>query len=182
MIGLEEGCCPTPDRVRLGGALEEERRLAFVGITRAMKKLHITSAMYRTVRGISERTIPSRFLEELGDEHVLRSDRTDPFGDDFVEEGADPPGPEDDVFTPIKRRTPGAPAAGGQPQRRAADAALGKRLRERFSAGTRVRHPQFGPGLILEISGGSYARARVRFDDLGAKTLVLEYARLEVLR
>jgi len=215
MIGLEEGLLPHSRAHESDDAMEEERRLCFVGITRAMRRLLITSAMYRTVRGVSERTIGSRFLEELGREHVLRSDQTDPFGDDFVEDAyddaVDEPGAEDDAFpsrgTPPKRalgsasfntrragfgstrpsnalrppaRTP--PAQLGQPQRRAADAALGKRLRETFAVGTRVRHPQFGPGRVLEIAGGSYARAKILFDDLGEKTLVLEYARLEVLR
>jgi hypothetical protein len=66
MIGLEEGLLPHSRARESDAALEEERRLAFVGITRAMRKLHISSAKYRTLRGISERTIPSRFLSELG--------------------------------------------------------------------------------------------------------------------
>src|SRR5690606_17684513 len=60
--------------------LEEERRLCFVGITRAREHLHMTAAKYRTVRGISERTIASRFLEELGSEHVHMTDRSDSLG------------------------------------------------------------------------------------------------------
>ncbi|MEM9373698.1 MAG: UvrD-helicase domain-containing protein [Planctomycetota bacterium] len=77
MIGLEEGCLPHSRANDSEEQLEEERRLAFVGITRAMRRLHITSARRRTVRGMSERTIPSRFLEELPTEHIVVSDQAD---------------------------------------------------------------------------------------------------------
>jgi DNA helicase-2/ATP-dependent DNA helicase PcrA len=75
MIGLEEGVLPHGRANESEADLEEERRLCFVGITRAMRKLMITGAKYRTHRGMSERTIPSRFLEELGREHVVLSDQ-----------------------------------------------------------------------------------------------------------
>src|SRR5690606_27776330 len=88
MIGLEEGCLPHSRARESEADLEEERRLAFVGITRAMRRLQISCAKYRTIRGISERQIPSRFLEELGREHVIFSDQSDPLGDldDFLDQ------------------------------------------------------------------------------------------------
>ncbi len=75
MIGLEEGCLPHARGLESPSELEEERRLCFVGITRAMRRLLMTSSRYRTVRGVPERTISSRFLEELPAEHVLKSDQ-----------------------------------------------------------------------------------------------------------
>ena len=82
MIALEEGTLPHSRANESQAELEEERRLAFVGITRAMKYLQMTSANRRTVRGMSERTIPSRFLEEIGSEGIIMSDYTDAdFGD-----------------------------------------------------------------------------------------------------
>ncbi len=77
MIALEEGTLPHSRANESQAELEEERRLAFVGITRAMKHLQITSANRRTVRGMTERTIPSRFLEEIGTQGIIVSDRTD---------------------------------------------------------------------------------------------------------
>ncbi len=65
MIGLEEGLFPSQRAAESDADAEEERRLCFVGVTRAMRKLLITSAKYRTIRGVRERTIPSRFLGEL---------------------------------------------------------------------------------------------------------------------
>jgi DNA helicase-2/ATP-dependent DNA helicase PcrA len=142
--------------------LEEERRLAFVGITRAMRRLHITSAKYRTMRGLVERTIPSRFLEEVGTQHVVLSDQTGVFH-----------GLEDTEWAGGGGR---APAIGREPPRFVPDASAP------FPVGTRVRHPQFGRGTVLSITKGSNARAVIRFDDVGTKTLVLEYARLEIVK
>src|SRR5262249_48125205 len=82
MIGLEEGLLPHSRARESDAALEEERRLCFVGITRAMSRLLITSAKYRTHRGMTERSVPSRFLQELGDgTHLRISDQSDSLGD-----------------------------------------------------------------------------------------------------
>src|SRR5690606_13747377 len=70
MIGLEEGLLPHSRARESQAELEEERRLAFVGITRAMERLLITSAKYRTVRGLRDRTVPSQFLRELPEDGV----------------------------------------------------------------------------------------------------------------
>ncbi|MHA7814579.1 MAG: ATP-dependent helicase [Phycisphaerales bacterium] len=93
MIGLEEGSLPHSRANESQSELEEERRLAFVGITRAMKHLQITNANRRTIRGMSERMIPSRFLEEIGREHIIFSDHSDAYDYD---EGA---GEYDDAFS-----------------------------------------------------------------------------------
>lgn len=82
MIGLEEGSLPHSRANESQSELEEERRLAFVGITRAMKHLQITHTNRRTIRGMSERMIPSRFLEEIGKEHIIFSDHSDTYMDD----------------------------------------------------------------------------------------------------
>ena len=153
MIGLEEGLLPHARSNQSDEMLEEERRLCFVGITRAMRRLTITSARYRTHRGMPERTIASRFLEELDPDHCRVRDRDDEPIDDF---DAAPTG-----------------AIGGSPMDRA-----GTDLASQFPEGATVRHPQFGVGVIVTVSRGRYARARVRFRDVGEKTLILEYARL----
>jgi DNA helicase-2/ATP-dependent DNA helicase PcrA len=158
MIGLEEGMLPHSRSRESDDALEEERRLCFVGITRAMKRLHITGAKYRTNRGISERTVPSRFLDEFGSEHITRSDQADPLGgldERWTRE-------RDDDFDDSP-----------QPRRDSSDAA------RKFPVGATVRHPQFGLGKVLNVFGGYNARVQVKFRDTGTKTLVLEHARLE---
>ncbi len=77
MIGLEEGILPHSRAAASVVELEEERRLCFVGITRAEKVLILTKAGYRTVRGLRERTVTSPFLKELPPENLKVIDRTD---------------------------------------------------------------------------------------------------------
>lgn len=184
MIGLEEGSLPHSRANDSEDQLEEERRLAFVGITRAMERLHITSARRRTVRGLSERTIASRFLDELPREHLIVSDQADEYAD-FD---------RDDEFTPARERAwdRGAMSLNktlGPNWRQDIEKAREQRLASvdarpdaataNFPPGCRVRHPQFGAGTIEKVTPGANARAVVRFDSVGVKTLVLEYARLK---
>ena len=132
---------------------------------------------------MSERTIPSRFLEELPGEHLIVSDQADEFDTAY-----------EDAFTPARERSWDRGAM-------ALDRTLGKnwkqdieRAREQrlasvdarpdaaagnFPLGCRVRHPQFGAGTIEKVTSGANARAVVKFDSVGTKTLVLEYARLK---
>ena len=193
MIGLEEGLLPSMRAMESEADQEEERRLCFVGITRAMERLLITSAKQRTHRGMSERTIPSRFLSELPEEGVVLSDQSDPLGgmEDFLDGGRGSRGRGG------ASGGAGGSAGGGAWDDFDFDQTGGDRL-ERARArgasgggggaggglrvGTRVRHPQFGIGSVVEVSGlGRNRRAKIQFADVGTKTLVLEHARLQVV-
>lgn len=158
MIGLEEGLLPHMRARDSDAALEEERRLCFVGITRAMRYLLITAAKYRTTRGASERTIPSRFLEELPKEHTRATDDSDAYAD--LETTAWGSGASEDTSSPTRQQH----APGG--------------ARSPFPIGSSVRHPQFGVGAVKSFTAGAQARITVEFRGAGTKTLVLEYARL----
>ena len=170
MIGLEENVLPHSRAHSSESELEEERRLCFVGITRAMRQLRMSAAKYRTQRGISERAIPSRFIEELGSEHVKLSDQSDPFGES-PRTGSIGPGWERDVSIAKLREY----SAAEEVER----AARGNKLASGLAKGAKVRHPRFGTGVIESIQGGANARAKINFHGIGLKTLVLEYARLE---
>ena len=178
MIGLEEGCLPHVRGMESPASLEEERRLCFVGITRAMDDLLLTSASFRTMRGMPERTIPSRFLDELAGPEVARSDQgyaraagggsfdDDESGDDQGVSLDDLDGQghsHDDV--PVYRHGERGPAQQAP-----------------FPAGCVVRHPQFGMGVVRAITPGANARVQVEFKHGGLKTLVLQYARLERIK
>ena len=150
IIGLEEGLLPHGRASESAAELEEERRLCFVGITRAMERLLITSAAYRTQRGMMDRTIGSRFLEELPEAHLKVSDES--VGDrgsstlDDYAGGYEPHADESDEL-------------GG--------------LRE----GMMVRHPRFGVGRVESIlSRGPKPRVRIAFTQAGVKTIVLGFA------
>ena len=149
MIGLEDGCLPHSRSRDSLAELEEERRLAFVGITRAQERLIVARAQYRTTRGVRERTAPSAFLKELPEEHLIHVDRT---------------GLSDLTGGPTRDR-----------QRQDYARELGG-LASRFRVGQRVRHTTFGVGKILDLSAGSTAKATIDFQNVGKKTLVLEYA------
>ncbi len=161
MIGLEEGLLPHSRAFDDESEMEEERRLCFVGITRAMQSLLLTHARYRTVRGMRERTIPSQFLRELP-EAVLETEDLSGYGPSAWEDADD-----DEGGFALDR---GGSRRSTHHRRGSAD----------LPAGTLVRHPQFGEGVVLSVNGaGANARAKVNFGRVGVKTLILEFARLE---
>ncbi|MFA7238047.1 MAG: UvrD-helicase domain-containing protein [Phycisphaeraceae bacterium] len=150
MIGLEEGLLPHSRSVDNADQLEEERRLCFVGITRAEKRLLLTYARYRTIRGMRERSIPSQFIRELPRDVMEEEDLS---GEGFGTWGSPRP---DDLSRPASR--------GG------------------LLPGVMVEHPQFGVGTVVAVNGaGASARIKVQFTRFGVKTLIQEYARLEIL-
>ncbi len=149
LTGLEEGLFPNQKSLDEEGRLEEERRLAYVGITRAREQLTLSYAETRRLHGVETYNRPSRFLAEIPPAllHAVRPK----------------------VEVQGLRQVAGSRAAWQQ------DAAAGAG----FSLGQRVRHPQFGEGLIVDAEGGgNHARVQVQFEDAGAKWLVLAYANL----
>lgn len=154
MSGMEEGLFPHRMSAEEPGRMEEERRLAYVGITRAMKQLYLTHAETRRMRGTESYNRPSRFLNELPS--------------DIVEEV----------------RLGGSVA---RPRR------SGPKLGRSFLAdddpddtgiriGAQVRHAKFGEGVVTMSEGhGDRTRVQVNFEAVGAKWLMLGYAKLDVL-
>ena len=152
LTGLEEGLFPNQKALDTEDRLEEERRLAYVGITRARERLTLSYAESRRLHGVETYNRPSRFLGEIPPQllHAVRPK---------VQVGV------------------GRAVAGGRgaPAWQADAAQSGG-----FSLGQRVNHQQFGEGVIIDAEGsGSHARGQVQFEDAGAKWLVLAYARLE---
>ncbi|MEM9914236.1 MAG: UvrD-helicase domain-containing protein [Planctomycetota bacterium] len=155
MIGVEDGLLPHDRANDDPQELEEERRLAFVGITRAEQRLYLCHGKYRTVFGQTMPTIRSRFLTELPAD-VL----------DEIDPSSDPDAYEGDLFT-----------GGGGTQRSLASKQAGQ-----YPPGTLVKHPQFGLGRVVKVSPmGAHTRAKIDFTTSGSKTLILQYARLEVI-
>ena len=151
VIACEEGILPH-SRVQADPAqLEEERRLLFVGITRAERQLVLSSAAMRTLRGIREATMESQFIEELPADRVARRDLAGGSRGASID--------------------PDAPAWTPDPDER-----------QGWKAGMRVRHRQFGMGQIEAVlRPGSVTTLRVAFRTVGVKSLVAEYARLEIV-
>ncbi len=183
IAGLEEGLFPIARARESETGLEEERRLFYVGITRAEEALILTHARSRRRNGEQMHSLPSSFLSELPRELVnssatVRLRGSGRFGA-FSEDPAEPRA-YSQRLTPSARR-PGRPverhtlAAGGAPMDESQDAPM-------FYAGERVKHPKFGSGTIAELAGaGRQAQVVVDFDDgeIGRKRLVIAFAGLE---
>ena len=161
IVGIEEGLLPHARSMDSPQAVEEERRLLFVGITRSERSLLLTCAATRAMRGLRMRTIESGFLREISGNNIQRLDLTERVEFEDDESGQDE-----------NRRYAGRQGVGGS--RRGGDGG--------FPAGTIVRHAQFGIGTVEEVlPRGSLTSVRVRFRSAGVRTLVLEYAKLEVI-
>ncbi len=153
--GWEEGLFPSQRSLDEGGAkaLEEERRLAYVGITRARKLCVISHAANRRIYGNWTSSIPSRFLDELPEEQVMR-------------EGADlrPKAPPASVFG-------GGPLMGTRKPRviEAGAWEVQQRPQAEFSVGTRVFHQKFGYGRVTAVEDG---RLDIAFEKAGDKRVM----------
>ena len=177
LVGMEDGVFPHIRSLGEPAELEEERRLAYVGITRAMKKLHLTSAWSRMMHGTTQYNPPSRFLdeipseliEEIGGSRMLRGRRDrgdhDTSGRTFGG-GRQSSENRDHMVEQALAATNGPPQSGAE--------ALGLRV------GDDVRHSQWGEGVIIDIEGaGDKAEASVHFPSIGEKRLLLSWAPLE---
>jgi DNA helicase II / ATP-dependent DNA helicase PcrA len=148
LAGMEDGLFPHKRSLLDPDGLEEERRLAYVGATRAMRELYLSYAEQRRLHGVDSYGIPSRFIGELPAE--------------LLEEIRPAARVSRPVAAPSGRFRDEAPAG--------------------IALGQRVRHGQFGEGVVLNYEGhGSHARVQVNFESAGPKWLVLAYARLEVM-
>ncbi len=149
--GLEEGLFPHENSLNEDGGLEEERRLMYVAITRARRRLYLCHAQTRMLHGQIRYNVASRFLDEIPAELVKRVNTASPATGFFG-----------------SRAPSFAPAPAPQP------AIVGG-----FRIGQSVRHPRFGSGVIIKAEGrGADARVQVNFRDSGLKWLALEYAKL----
>jgi DNA helicase II / ATP-dependent DNA helicase PcrA len=158
LSGLEEGLFPHDNSRNEAGGLEEERRLMYVALTRARRRLYLSFAQSRMLHGQIRYNVPSRFLQEVP-EHLLK------------------------WLQPVQK-TP----IGNTQRRSAANNGLGRGIPMRTSEfdsasawriGQNVIHAKFGAGVIVNCEGhGADARVEVRFGRAGNKWLLLEYAKL----
>jgi DNA helicase-2/ATP-dependent DNA helicase PcrA len=184
LIGAEEGVFPHMRALTEPDELEEERRLAYVGITRAREKLYVSHAWSRTLFGSTQYNPPSRFLEEIPSELVehLGDGRRTSGRASYRSDG----GGRREAWTSWSERV------GDGGRERIVDAALaaGRRGAAKSTGaeamglriGDDVRHSSFGEGVILLIEGdGDKAEAVVRFRGAGEKRLLLAWSPLQRL-
>lgn len=181
MVGLEEGIFPHSRSEESPQGVDEERRLCYVGMTRAQEKLFLLRAWRRTLYGQTTMPRPSRFLAEIP-EHLVT-------GAGLTPQSMLPGLPADDEQPFEARRTlsrarlkgrtsspstAAKPAASSSPQRSIPIPSGPKQTA--WKAGDRVRHGSFGDGIVISCD---HKEVQVAFPDQGVKRLALEYAKLE---
>jgi len=167
MSGLEEGLFPHEQSVMEKDGLEEERRLAYVAITRARQRLYLTFAQTRMLHGQTRYSLASRFLEEIPE--GLKIWLTPRFARQ----------PRATLFDAPRKRGAGANDKDSFfPKRETSFAA--KRDMAGFRIGQNVTHPKFGAGVIVDAEGdGGDARVQVNFGRQGVKWLAVAVAKLQ---
>jgi len=185
ITGLEEGLFPHENSMNDGDSLEEERRLMYVAITRARKKLHLSFSQTRMLHGQTRYNVKSRFLDELPEEALKwLTPRNQGFGSGYARQyqeawssgkglgsmvgagkqpwrGATRQDDFKDLTAPIPKAMAQAKSEGG------------------FRLGQSVFHTKFGEGVVLTLEGtGPDARVQVNFGRHGSKWLMLSVAKL----
>ena len=161
LCGLEEGLFPSNRSMEDESEIEEERRLCYVGITRAKKKLLLTYANRRTIYGGSQYTRPSRFLNEI---------------------------PADYINSVVKRQEENTSTSVGASSKsmfadifnKKAFDVRSKPVNLDYSPGDVVTHRKFGKGMVLSVTPeGNDIRIEIAFDDVGTKSLMGTFAKLK---
>jgi DNA helicase-2/ATP-dependent DNA helicase PcrA len=180
--GWEEGLFPHQRSLDEQGraGLEEERRLAYVGLTRAKRRARIFFASNRRIRGLWQPTVPSRFIDNLPSEHVevVEAPSASQYGGYAVSRFANLDVYDSDYSSPgwkraqAARREPArqSPARTRQPLTIEGEVVARSSAASRYGAGARVFHLKFGPGTVAAVDGN---KLTVDFDKAGRK-MVLE--------
>lgn len=161
IVGAEEGLLPSKNSLLEVGGIEEERRLFYVGITRAMDRLFLTAAQNRMQFGKTNSTEDSRFLEE-------------------IEGGFDPVDPYGQIIE-YRQKTwkDYRPAMPSQPAPSAVKNTSPMTEGMAYRGGEKVSHPKFGEGQVLAVAGvGDRQEVTVHFPSAGAKKLLVKFANL----
>ena len=152
LVGLEEGLFPSQQSSEDQGRMEEERRLCYVGITRAEQQLVLSYAEQRRLYGTTQYGVPSRFIHEIPEQLIQ-----------------------------AVRPSPKRPSWQNTAYQHAARLKINDNDNG-LAVGQRVHHAKFGNGTILDTEGaGNHARVQINFDQVGNKWLVLAYAKLDPL-
>jgi DNA helicase II / ATP-dependent DNA helicase PcrA len=182
LTGLEDGVFPHLRTLGDPAELAEERRLAYVGITRARERLYLSRALSRSAWGAPQWNPPSRFLDEVPPElaewtgEVHRQPFVGSYGDDA------PSRYGDHGYRATQRRSAQEQLASSQLARGGMRGGVGNRAVPALAEGDRVTHDQWGLGTVVATRGaGDGAQAQIDFGSAGLKWLMLRYAPVQKL-
>ena len=162
LVGMDEGLFPHSRTLLDESQIEEERRLAYVGITRAERQLYVTNASTRTMYGRISAYLPSRFLDEIPQDLV----------EDYKHRSSMPDRSQGQVPSQQRLSILSKPIATNLPKKRPVDSS--------WKAGDKVRHKLWGVGTVLEVIGsGENMQLRLQFPTKGTRQVVVKFAPLE---
>lgn len=168
VVGFEDGIFPSSRSLDTEEDMEEERRLAYVAITRAKTNLYITTARKRMLFGQTQNYVTSRFVKEMGSEFVEKHDHAAAMKGSFQE--------NDRSVTEVQSSSLQHQLARNK---MLANAASSKSA-ETYSAGEKVAHSIFGEGVILSVKPmANDAMLEIAFEKVGTKKIMANYARLK---
>ena len=157
MVGMEDGIFPGSRSLMEDGEIEEERRLCYVGITRAKEELYLTHASMRTLYGRTNVNPMSRFIDQIPEELLDIDDNVESFGNSHM----------------ISFREPKEKKVEKKPANEVESS--------KVKPGTKVKHNKFGTGTVISIKGtGDEAELTIAFDQKGIKKLVLGFSPIEI--
>jgi DNA helicase-2/ATP-dependent DNA helicase PcrA len=174
IVGMEEDLFPSQMMLSSRSELEEERRLFYVAITRAQKKLYLSYALTRYRYGRLKNCEPSRFLDDVDGRFIkvstkfggFESVKPDPsFARSFVS------GMRKTISSqPVQKASAYKPSADFAPSDTSG-----------LQEGMKVEHPKFGFGMVIKLDeSGADRKAKIQFNDFGEKTLLLSFAKLKI--
>ena len=164
--------------------IEEERRLAYVAITRAKRKLYITNTASRLLFGSTTRNLPSRFLKEIPEElcdmtSSVNSYSSFGYSSSFSSFGGEKRGEYYSPKTPINYTTKAKTFASSYTSKPGTPSSTNSNL---YTVGMQVSHKTFGTGLILKATPtGPDTMLEIAFDKVGTKKIMANFAKLEIL-
>lgn len=176
VVGLEEDLFPSQMMLSSRAELEEERRLFYVAITRAQKRLFLSYALTRYRFGRLKNCEPSRFLDDIDERYIKVSTKFS-----GIESTPRPSGNYARTLVNGMRKTitSSPPAKSATSYRVPADFAPSDT--SGLAQGMKVEHPKFGFGKVVQLdSSGADRKAKILFDDFGEKTLLLSFAKLRI--
>lgn len=157
--GMEEGIFPSMQTIIEASELGEERRLAYVGITRAKEKLYLLKTRERMLFGSTTHNRESRFVTEIPSKLIEKTGNENAFSAHQFEYKPQ------QKFDPFAKKRPAAAASGNQ-----------------YAVGNMVLHKVFGKGMVLSVTPmGSDKMLEIAFDKVGTKTLMANFSKMEII-